>query len=348
LLQGARIVRTFEAHRLEQTGSHDLRSKECTVTSSQFGEHRFESQRFQTPRVVRRRPRGRRPPLAENPVRREFGAIGASLAGIPVEIPGLTFAEPAAPAEPSFAEWFREHILPTRRMTFFVAFYLHWIALICLAAIFFRGPEEFPPIVLDATFTEELPTSDDFVQVIDTELTVVEPDPAEVSMETSETLAAVSAATAVPMPEQPLVDVPVGILALASNTADSAAKGDSTDKPHNDSRQVSLPKNAVTAGSFAVWTVPDNPAPGEPYKIVIQIRLPEKTEKYSVADLEGIVIGSDGYQKRIPGSVRGFLPVNNGLVRFEVHVVSADARVEDTVIIKSKMLREAQRLQIRF
>jgi hypothetical protein len=318
------------------------------VTSSHFGEHRLESQRFPTPRVVRRRPRGRRSPIAEKPIRREFSAISASLANISAEMPGLRFAEPAAPADPGFSEWFREQILPSRRMTFFIAFYLHWIALICLAAIFFRGPEEFPPLVLDATFSEDLPTNDNFLEVVDTEVSLVAPDPAQVSMETPENLSALSAATAVPAIDQPLVNVPDAVLAMAVDTTGTAATGSSADEPHKDSHRINLPKNAVTAGSFSVWTVPDNPAPGEPYKIVIQIRLPEKTEKYSVDDLEGIVIGSDGYQKRIPGSVRGFLPVDKGLVRFEVHVVSADERVEDTVIIKSKMLRESQRLLIRF
>ena len=108
------------------------------------------------------------------------------------------------------------------------------------------------------------------------------------------------------------------------------------------------PQNAVTAGSFSVWTEPENPDPGEPYKIVVQIRVPDDTDRYSVADLDGVVVGSDGYQKMIPGNVRGFLPVENGHVRFEVHIVSADENVQDTVFVRSKVLREAQKLQLRF
>ncbi len=38
----------------------------------------------------------------------------------------------------------------------------------------------------------------------------------------------------------------------------------------------------------------------------------------------------------------------NGKVQMEVHIVSADEDVEDTVFIRSRLLREAQRLQIRF
>ena len=42
------------------------------------------------------------------------------------------------------------------------------------------------------------------------------------------------------------------------------------------------------------------------------------------------------------------MPISEGRVRMEVHVISADQMVEDTVFVKSRLLREAQRLQIRF
>ena len=88
--------------------------------------------------------------------------------------------------------------------------------------------------------------------------------------------------------------------------------------------------------------------PGKPYKIIVQIRMPDGTERDSLADLEGVVVGSDGYQKMIPGNLRGFLPVQDGHVRLEVHIVSADEKVQDTVFVRSKVLREAQKLQLRF
>ena len=89
-----------------------------------------------------------------------------------------------------------------------------------------------------------------------------------------------------------------------------------------------------------------NPAPHT--KIIVQIQLPEGTERYSVSDLEGIVVGSDGCQKQIPGAIRGYLPVIENSVRLEVPIVSADANVRDTVFVRSKLLREAQRLRITF
>ena len=42
------------------------------------------------------------------------------------------------------------------------------------------------------------------------------------------------------------------------------------------------------------------------------------------------------------------MPISEGRVRMEVHVISVDQMGEDTVFVKSRFLREAQRLQIRF
>ena len=109
-----------------------------------------------------------------------------------------------------------------------------------------------------------------------------------------------------------------------------------------------MPPSAVTLGNFSVWTEPDNPDPGEPYRIVIQIRLPEGTRVYPVSDMEGMVVGSDGYRKLIPGSTGGTLPIQAGFVRHYVPVVSADEKVEDTIFIRSEMLKETQKLLIRF
>ena len=145
--------------------------------------------------------------------------------------------------------------------------------------------------------------------------------------------------------------MPEALAAMASTTTASEATVSNANRepvPRAPQPAVSLPRNAVSAGSFSVWTVPDNPDPGEPYKIIVQIRLPDGTQKYSVADLEGVVVGSYGYQKMIPGNVRGFLPVQDGHVRFEVHIVSADENVQDTVFVRSKVLREAQKLHLRF
>ena len=55
-----------------------------------------------------------------------------------------------------------------------------------------------------------------------------------------------------------------------------------------------------------------------------------------------------GYRKPIPGSVRGELPVSGGYVRLVVPIVSADSHVRDTVLIRSKLLNETQKLVLEF
>ena len=57
---------------------------------------------------------------------------------------------------------------------------------------------------------------------------------------------------------------------------------------------------AVTKGSFTAWTVPKDPKPGQDYKIVIQIKVPETVKRYRIADLSGRVIGTDKYTLDIP------------------------------------------------
>ena len=101
-------------------------------------------------------------------------------------------------------------------------------------------------------------------------------------------------------------------------------------------------------GSFSVWTEPAAPQAGEPYRIIIQIRLPDGLDRYSVQDLQGVVIGSDGYRKPIPGHLTGLLPVEAGYARLVVPIVSADERVRDTVLIRSRRLKESQKLLIAF
>ncbi|MCG8585446.1 MAG: hypothetical protein MI757_12110 [Pirellulales bacterium] len=60
------------------------------------------------------------------------------------------------------------------------------------------------------------------------------------------------------------------------------------------------PSYAVRKGSFAAWTVPKDPRPLRPYKIIIQVTLPKDIEEYTKNDLRGYVTGTDGYRQRIP------------------------------------------------
>ncbi len=55
----------------------------------------------------------------------------------------------------------------------------------------------------------------------------------------------------------------IGLNSLASSLVDRPAGG----------LDFKIPNQAVTKGSFTVWTVPEDPRPGEKYVIMIQIKL---------------------------------------------------------------------------
>jgi hypothetical protein len=105
---------------------------------------------------------------------------------------------------------------------------------------------------------------------------------------------------------------------------------------------------AVTKGSFTAWTVPEDPAPGQNYLIVIQIKLPENVKRYPRKDLSGMVIGTDGYHQKIPPHEHGYLPVEDHETQLVVIVPGAARLVKDTIEIRSKLLDEQQRLAIEF
>lgn len=112
----------------------------------------------------------------------------------------------------------------------------------------------------------------------------------------------------------------------------------------------SMPKSgkAITKGSFTVWTVPEDPAPGQNYLIVIQVELPDRIKRYRRSDLFGKVVGTDGYEQYIPGVKRGYLPVKNNKVQLAIFVPAAASLVRDRIEVSSKILKEKQKLEIEF
>ena len=108
------------------------------------------------------------------------------------------------------------------------------------------------------------------------------------------------------------------------------------------------PKNAVTKGSFTVWTVPEDPEPGQDYVIVIEIKLPEKVQRYPLKDLSGMVVGTDGWRQAIPGKSQGFARVVDHRTQLEIRVPGAPRLVRDTIRIRSRILKEQQVLTIVF
>ncbi|WP_145367145.1 hypothetical protein [Maioricimonas rarisocia] len=167
------------------------------------------------------------------------------------------------------------------------------------------------------------------------------------------------------IPAEPLFNA----AAAAPDGGGAAAEGEA-----GGSIRLFEPENAVKKGSFTAWWIPEaerfgeeveagqNPRPGQNYRIVIQIRVPEKLRVYRLSDLSGDVIGTDGYRQRIPeqafivgkdGSLiparrRRTAPVRDGIVQLVFRVPGARADVRDTITVESKMLKEEQSLELVF
>ncbi|MEZ6062417.1 MAG: hypothetical protein R3C19_18900 [Planctomycetaceae bacterium] len=255
--------------------------------------------------------------------------------------------EPPAAPKQTYREWLAENTKKSRWMTWFTAFYVHWLMLLMLAVIVVHGPDRYGDFVFTASMSDPEDFDTEPVELLETKIDVsetlqVEPVPVEMELNVDDTTLA---------PEEMTVDaveLDKGFLSSLAAQASTAEGEPASAEASGDTLPLPVPFGAVTNGSFTVWTEPENPDPGEPYKIVVQVQLPKGTEKYNLSDLEGVVVGSDGYRKPIPGSQRGNLPINSGCVRLIVHIVSADEHVRDTVFIRSKLLKEAAKLLIEF
>ena len=156
----------------------------------------------------------------------------------------------------------------------------------------------------------------------------------------------------------------------AIDLAKYAGNGDGQDGENSDGMLFAMPSGGqvVSAGSFSAWTVPKDPGPGEDYKIVIMVKVPEKRTLYPISDLSGEVIGTDGFSLEIPFGKfrerygariqsRGRLAfprrndrvrVVEGNVQIVVDIPGASRLVKDTIEVKSRMLKEDQTLEIEF
>lgn len=151
------------------------------------------------------------------------------------------------------------------------------------------------------------------------------------------------------------------MLSLASNPDDEGDGGDGF--------LFKLPASglAVTKGSFTAWTVPENPTPGQNYKIIIEVLLPAKLTRYRITDLTGEVTGTDKYRQKIPFDIRvpsasfvtstspptrvtrdTVVDVVKNKVQFAIDVPGAARLVKDTIEISSRRLREKQQLVLVF
>jgi hypothetical protein len=128
--------------------------------------------------------------------------------------------------------------------------------------------------------------------------------------------------------------------------AASPSGGESSAKPSEKVEEVKVPPHAVTSGRFSAWTEPASPKPGEPYRIIVLVRLPARVKRYYSTDLTGTVIGSDGYRKSIRGSRRQQLPLTNHTARIVIPIVGSEHGKKDTIVVQSRMLRERRVLEL--
>ncbi|MCA9224695.1 MAG: hypothetical protein KDA47_03755 [Planctomycetales bacterium] len=250
------------------------------------------------------------------------------------------------------------------------AAYLHIVALILLSGFFLYAPRREPPVILSATFSDYDREVPDAVTIVPEEAPVVEEQPPEVipdpvpEPEPEPVVEPVEAAAPPPAiepiaaaaSEQP-AEAPAEVTGeQPAESSTASAEGTQADAPA-DSRgadvaaehaKVPTPPHAVTSGNFTAWTEPPLPLPGQPYRIVIMVRLPLRVKEYPSDDLTGVVVGSDGYRKIIRGSPYEMLPIDHHTARIEIPVVGSERGYKDTIMVQSKILRERRNLELTY
>ncbi len=112
---------------------------------------------------------------------------------------------------------------------------------------------------------------------------------------------------------------------------------------------IRVPSSAVTKGSFTVWTEPEDPEPYHPYEIVIQVKLPPEVKGYRLRDLSGHVIGTDDFKLEIKYKPTERKAVKDGVVQVRIFVLGAKIKAtRDTIVIRSAILKEEQKIEIVF
>lgn len=173
-------------------------------------------------------------------------------------------------------------------------------------------------------------------------------------------------------------DIPLAVATIAKPKAATESSGAGQGKTEGEGKgapRLRAPKNAVRRGRFSAWTIPisqyrgdnpspgDSPRPGQHYHIVIQLELPESLRRYSVGDLTGSVVGTDGYRLQLPNrtyffndegnleqaTARRRLPIVDRKVQILVHVPGAKyAAVKDKIAVSSRRLVESQTIELVF
>ena len=149
----------------------------------------------------------------------------------------------------------------------------------------------------------------------------------------------------------------------------SAARGNEPNPSDDTGNLLKIPEGglAVTKGSFTAFTIPAKPVQKQSYLIVIEVKLPDDTKTYRVSDLSGNVKGSDGFEQKLPTDSRfasaakypdkdkirelkpdTVLEVQNNKVQIIIRVPGGARLVRDQITIRSRKLRESQKLELIF
>jgi hypothetical protein len=212
-----------------------------------------------------------------------------------------------------------------------------------LSAVFADpGPPEIETVIPQQKEPEEVkePSAEESPNVVE-EAAKVEPldeeslvNPADVEP-LEETIPVDATVDESPMTESEMV---------AEEEEQAASPG--SDEPLEIPPSPSVAERAVSSGSFLVWVEPAVPFAGEPYCVYVQIRLPERIKRYPRTDLTGVLIGSDGYRKSISGPERGDIPLIANTATIVIHVVGAARPEADTLVIRSKLLRQQKTIRL--
>jgi hypothetical protein len=159
--------------------------------------------------------------------------------------------------------------------------------------------------------------------------------------------------------------VQVRTLAAKSPTAQSTDSTDDASSPPPSSAVLPPGSNAISAGRFTAWSIPENPAPFQNYQIVVEIKFPSEEKKYDLHDLSGLLVGTDRYTQRLPfhAGITTFTPQNGNIqpislmrpipiidnrVQIIIPVPGAARMVRDRITLSSKQLGERRTLTLVF
>ncbi len=262
-----------------------------------------------------------------------------------IEVPAKPTSEPTWLDD---LQGIQRKVVNNRHFAWGVAAYAHVLLLVIFAVLFIYPPVDQSPIVVTTSFTTL-----DAEEPIETVLTSPQ-EPVEVEEDPESLPETTDDVQPDATPDEESVEVPtVADAAVPADqpVAETAPKADSADPPAKPEPLTpairSVPKFAVSKGSFSAWTEPEFPSPGRPYTIVIQVALPNHVTRYPASDLSGVVAGADGYRKIIQPD-HGLLPITRQTVRIYIPIIGAERGLKDSIIVQSRMLRERQLIELNF